>query len=198
MMARLDEIGNFQLNGRIAIIIRHGERYAIPPDSYGAEVLLTPLGILQSLEFGRKLACQQVVHVYASPIERCVQTAQYIVQGGFFDVNISIEDDLGNPGLHISDADLAGEHFLRYGAIGVFEKFVAGEKLPGIADASFLRGPAVRWIERQCDLNGISVFVTHDALIAHLAYANSICRYTHDSWVGYTDGIVLRFPEIKK
>ena len=178
---------------RIAVLIRHGERYAIPEGSFGLDALLTPGGMSAAVGFGRAIARYPVMHIYTSPIKRCVQTAECIMRGLQRNVGISCEDNLGNPGFHVSNAQIAGEHFMRYGAIGVFEQFAADEDIPGIAPMSYLRNEALNWIDNKCEENGLFFFVTHDSLITHFSHANNLRRYSRESWVDYLDGIVVTF-----
>lgn len=180
---------------RIAVLIRHGERYAISEGSFGLDALLTPEGMSTAVKFGRAIARYPVMRIYSSPIKRCVQTAECIMHGLQRNVGISSEDNLGNPGFHVSNALIAGVHFMRYGAIGVFEKFAAGEVLPGVANLSCLQKGALHWLDERCYGNGLFVYVTHDSLIAHFAYANNLRGYSRGLWVDYLDGIVVIFPK---
>ncbi|MBR4264521.1 MAG: hypothetical protein IKQ46_00525 [Bacteroidales bacterium] len=49
------------------------------------------------------------------------------------------------------------------------------------------------WLKSKVSERGITIFVTHDALISHFAYANGIKTYSRENWVGFLDGIVVEF-----
>jgi hypothetical protein len=49
------------------------------------------------------------------------------------------------------------------------------------------------WLKLKTTERGITIFVTHDALIANFAYANGIKTYSRENWVEFLDGIVLKF-----
>ena len=199
MNAVIGQLSNLQIEKqRIAVLIRHGERSEIPDGSFGLDALLTPQGMSNAVAFGRAIAACPVVRIYTSPINRCVQTAECLMRGLRRNVRISCEDNLGNPGFHVSNAEIAGEYFLRYGAIGVFERFSTGDCVPGVATMPCLQNEALHWLGEKCDGDGVFVFVTHDSLIAHFAYANNLHEYSRDSWVNYLDGVVVAFTNIRE
>jgi len=180
---------------RTALLIRHGEREMIAPGTFGIDVGLTHFGVNKSLELGKSLKhIHAAIHLYTSPVQRCVRTAEAIATGAERHMKIDKEDNLGNPGFHIFNAELAGEYYLRYGTIGVFDKFVAGEDVPGIASISYLKNEASRWIDDKCVENGLSIFITHDSLIAHYAFAAGIRAYSASDWVDFLDGVMITFP----
>lgn len=178
---------------RVAVLIRHGERGKIPEGKFGNELPLTPNGTQQSLELGRALARYPVTRIITSPILRCVQTAEALRSGIEKPISIVEDTHLGNPGFHISDPKKAGRHYIELGGEKVFEKFILGENLEGISDASYLRTTALEWLKSQANECGISIFVTHDALIAHFAFANGIKTYSRENWIGFLDGVVIGF-----
>lgn len=180
---------------KIAVIIRHAERDSISKGEFGNEACLTCNGESMAKQFGARLAGLTINHIYSSPIVRCMQTAELVAKGIGKNVEITKENSLGNPGLHIQDAFKAGRHYLDLGAVGVFERFARGEHLEGLATIEYLRSHAMRWFESKTLPGEITLFITHDALIAHVAFANGIAEYSRDSWVGYLDGIIVDFSK---
>ena len=181
---------------RIAVLLRHGERNEIPSGSFGSEIRLSENGIKDSIFFGKKISDLKIAHIYCSPIGRCVQTAEYIKKGLVVkqqDIQITQEAQLGTPGFHIANADIAGKVYLDYGCDGVFERFSQGEEIPGIASVESLKSDAMQWINAKTTKNGVSLFVTHDALIAHFAFANKIYTYSKENWIRFLDGIIISF-----
>ena len=193
LLEKLQKIENMDTR-RIAILLRHGEREPIPAGSYGNEVLLTQNGIADSVRFGEMLSCFKVGNIYTSPITRCVQTAECIKEGlGTYTPEIICDDMLGNPGFHIVDANTAGKAYLEYGCIGVYERFSRGEIVDGLASADFLRVYPMQWLKDKTIEKGVTLFVTHDALIAHFAFANELHAYDARNWIGFLDGIIIDF-----
>jgi hypothetical protein len=178
----------------IAVLLRHGERETIPAGTYGNDVQLTPNGVADSTRFGEVLSCFKVRRIYTSPVPRCVQTAECIKKGVSSSApEIICDDMLGNPGFHIADADIAGKAYLEYGCVGVYERFSRGEVVDGLASADFLRVHPMQWLKAKSSEKGVTLFVTHDALIAHFAFANGLHAYDAENWINFLDGIILDF-----
>ena len=195
LIERLHNIDNIN-SKRVAVLLRHGERGEIPSGSFGTEIRLSENGIRDSISFGKKISDLKIAHIYCSPIGRCVQTAEYIKKGltaKQHDVQLTQEAQLGAPGFHIVNADIAGKAYLDYGCSGVFERFSQGEEIPGIASVESLKSVAMQWINAKTSKNGVTLFVTHDALIAHFAFANEIYTYSKENWIHFLDGIIINF-----
>lgn len=193
LLEKLQKIKNVDTR-RIAILLRHGEREAIPTGTHGNEIRLTPNGVADSTHLGEMLSYFKVRNIYTSPIARCVQTAECIKKGYNPSIpEIICDDMLGNPGFHIADADIAGKAYLEYGCTGVYERFSRGEVINGLASADFLRHHPMQWLKSKTSEKGLTLFVTHDALIAHFAFANGIHTYDAENWIKFLDGIILDF-----
>ncbi len=175
---------------KLALLIRHGERGSIPDNEFGDEVALTDCGMRSSAELGRQLAPYNVRRIYTSPIHRCVQTAQQIQSALGYPVEIVLTHELGAPGFHISDAQSAGKAFLQQSAREVYERFVRGEQVDGLASVESLSTRAIDYIRTKTEQVGLTLFVTHDSLIAHFAFANQLKDYRHE-WVNFLDGCIV-------
>ncbi|MBO7596796.1 MAG: histidine phosphatase family protein [Bacteroidales bacterium] len=193
MTCIVQHIQSLSSNARAAILIRHSERNKIPRGEFGTHYMLTENGVRMAEEFGTKLSDFRIVKIYTSPILRCIQTASLLKKGIGKPLEIISDHNLGDPGFHISNAEKAGKYYLSYGAKGVFEKYIVGEKLDGLATVNYLKTTAMDWLKSQVTESGITIFVTHDALIANFAYANGIKTYSRENWVEFLDGIVLKF-----
>lgn len=189
IIKELQNIKNYSQK-KLALLIRHGERAPIPDNEFGDEVPLTDCGMRASAELGRQLAPYQVRRIYTSPIRRCVQTAQQIHSALGYPVEIVLTHELGAPGFHISDAQSAGKAFLQQDARGVYERFVRGEQVDGLASIDALSTRAMDFIRTKTEQVGLTLFVTHDSLIAHFAFANQLKDYRHE-WVDFLDGCVV-------
>lgn len=175
---------------RCALLIRHAEREEFPSGSFGNEITLTEKGHEDAVSFGRFLSRHRVNHIYCSPIIRCVQTAKGIVDGLGYSVDITLTSQLGNPGFHITDAAKAGPVYLNTCAQEVYRKYAAGERLEGFTSPEILKEKGLDYILNQTTGSGITLFISHDSLIAHLAYACGFADYSA-KWVDYLDGIAV-------
>lgn len=184
---------------KIAVLIRHGERENIPEGTFGNEILLTEKGKSDSEELGKKLSVYHVQKIYTSPIHRCVQTAEYIKKGLGKNVEIVINNELGDPGFHVLDAKAAGETFLKNGLRKIFNDFVSGKTPDGWASVEYLHTHAAEFLKSKTEDGGLTLFITHDSLISNFAFANHIKTYDPENdWVAYLDGCVMDFTDHKK
>ena len=175
---------------RCALLIRHAEREVFPSGSFGNEVQLTEKGRTDAIEFGNRLSGKKVNHIYTSPLIRCIQTAKEIVKGLGYDVDITLTSRLGNPGMHISDSDKAGVNYLNSTAQDIYRRFSAGEILDGFTSAEVLKEQGLGFIFDHTTEEGITLFISHDSLIAHLAFACGLGDY-HTRWIDYLDGVAI-------
>ena len=68
-------------NLKPALIIRHAERYSIDGLRNALDALLTEKGKEDAFELGKDLARPGPINLYHSPVERCRQTAEFILKG---------------------------------------------------------------------------------------------------------------------
>ena len=190
----IDQIHNIEdINVRqIALIIRHAERDAIKDGEFGNEVSLTTQGMHDARKLGKLLTSYKVNRIYTSPLRRCVQTALCIKNGLGEDIDVVLTNQLGDPGFHIQDAELAGETCLKDGIKKIYEDFVKGKTPSGWATADSLRTTAFDFIRSKTTEKGLTLFITHDCLIAHFAFANGIKTYDYDNnWCSFLDGVMV-------
>ena len=177
---------------RIALIIRHAERETINNNEFGNDVSITNNGKKEAELLGCTLASCNVNRIYTSPIRRCVQTALSIQKGMGRDVDIVLTNQLGDPGFHIQEAKIAGETYIRDGIEKIYHDFLTGNTPNGWASAESLRTTALGYIKSKTAEKGLTLFITHDCLIAHFAFANGIKTYNYDNdWCGFLDGVVV-------
>lgn len=177
---------------KLSLLIRHGNRDKIPKGTFGNEVMLNEEGIYNSRKFGESLAELPINKILTSPIGRCVQTAEYIQKGYGQSIEIIETKALGAPGLHISDEDIAGEFFIKYGSNGLYQKAIQGDEIPGIPKAEDLHQSISNFLIKQSNENGITIFVTHDMLIALYHYSINRTVYTKENWVNFLSGLILK------
>ena len=181
---------------KFSILLRHADRDAIPEGSFGNEVLLNEKGKLNALRFGESLAEFKLNKIFTSPIERCVQTAEFIVKGYGRSIEIEKTNALGAPGLHISDEKIAGDFFLEYGFDEIYSRFIQGEQIPGIPNKEELNQRITSFINENTTQNGRTLFVTHDMLIVFYHFSINKTIYTKENWVNYMTGLTFKNGKI--
>ncbi len=180
------------VNEKISLLLRHADRDDIPQGSFGNEILLNEKGIQNAISFGENLANKKINRIFTSPVGRCVQTAEYITQGYGKSVEIIETVALGAPGLHISDEKIAGDFFLEYGFDEMYNRFMQGEKIPGIPSVNVLNHRITTFLIENTTQNGRTLFITHDMLIVFYHYSINKKVYTKDNWVNYMTGLTFQ------
>jgi len=187
----IEELKKHPIHSKLAIMIRHGDREKIPAGEHGNEVLLNKKGEENSFALGKSLQGYHINKIFTSPIQRCVQTAEFIARGYGKELEIIQTTCLGAPGLHITDDALAGEYFLKYGMFKILDEFRNGEPSPGLRNQSEYSTAMTDFINTNTNENGLTIFVTHDSLIALYDYCISKTIYTQDNWVKYLGGVII-------
>ena len=188
----IEELKKYPVGSKIAMLIRHADREPIPEGQFGNEILINEAGKKNALEFGAKLKGHHINKILSSPIQRCVQTAEHISLGYGRELEITITKSLGDPGLHVSDEELAGEFYLKYGFDEYHRRFVAGEEMPGVITPKAYHSAMDRFIKENASESGLTIFVTHDSLIAFYDFCLTGRIYTKENWVKYLSGLVLK------
>ena len=183
---------------KIAMIIRHGDREKIPAGEYGNDVLLNQKGQENSFKLGESLRPFQVNKILTSPIQRCIQTAEFLKKGYGREVEITQTQCLGAPGLHITDDVLAGEYFLKHGFFKILDEFIEGKSSPGLRDKLQYEKAMTDFIRSNTQKSGLTIYVTHDSLIALYHYCLNGTIYTTQNWVKYLDGVLLNISTNEK
>jgi broad specificity phosphatase PhoE len=183
---------HYSEHDKLSLLIRHGDRDKIPQGSFGNEVMLNEKGVQRSLKFGEEFAELKVNRILTSPIERCVQTAEAIRKGYGRNLDIIETTALGAPGLHINDEKIAGEFLLNYGFDEMYRQFLQEVEIPGIPTINGLNKSITHFLTEQSNQIGITIFVTHDMLIAFYHYSINKTIYTKDNWVKYLSGLLLK------
>jgi len=183
---------HYSENDKLSLLIRHGDRNKIPDGTFGNEVMLNDKGIANSLSFGRELSEFNVTRIFTSPVGRCVQTANLIAEGMRKDIAIIEAFELGDPGLHISDAQIAGEFGLKNGFHLLYERFIQGLYVPGVPEKPLIFQSITDFLVTQTRENGIAIFVSHDLLIAFYHFSINKTVYSKENWVKYLSGLLLK------
>ncbi len=193
-----ETIKNYSDKTQLSLLIRHGDRDNIPLGSFGNEILLNEKGIQNSIEFGESIIEMKVNKILTSPIARCVQTAELITKGYGRKIEIIETTALGAPGLHIKDEKIAGEYFLKFGLDEMYKQFINEVEIPGIPKAEELNKSMTNFINENTTQNGLTIFVSHDMLIAFYHYSINKSVYTNENWIKYLSGLFLKNGKYEK
>lgn len=177
---------------KISLLVRHGDRDQIPQGSFGNEILLNEKGKHNSLKFGENISHLKVNKILTSPVGRCVQTAEYIAKGYGSNIEIIKTTALGAPGLHICDEKVAGEFYLKYGFTEMYKRFLDEVEIPGIPSITKLNQSISNFLNEQTNQKGVTIFVTHDMLIAFYHYSINKTIYTKKNWINYLTGLLFK------
>lgn len=179
------------VNEKISLLLRHADRDDIPQGSFGNEILLNEKGKQNAQSFGEKLAESKINRIFTSPVERCVQTAEFLTKGYGSLIEIIETTSLGAPGLHIMDEKIAGEYYLQYGFDKMYKRFMQGKEVPGIPNINELNYRITNFINENSTENGTTIFITHDMLIAFYHFSINKKVYTKDNWINYLTGLTF-------
>ena len=176
-------------NRPVALLLRHSVRGHLPPGDAGYTVPITDTG----RQLGRKLGAilgDRLRTLHASPIMRCVQTAEVLRDGAAADCRIVQDRFLGDPGIYVLDNKRAGQIWADRGHEGIMTHLVArADPLPGMARPD----EAARFLVRHMlaaanDTPGVHVFVTHDSLVTATAARLLKQPLGKDNWPWYLEG----------
>lgn len=191
-MRIINELEKYDKNAKIALIIRHGDRDEIPDGEFGNDVLLNKKGIRNSIQFGKGLSSFSINKIFSSPVQRCIQTAENIVKGFNQNIQIAETKTLGDPGVYIYDEKSAGKYFLEKGFEKLYIEYMFKIKIPGMYSITDGSIKMENFIKDYTKYAGITIFVTHDSLIAFFDYYLKKKIYTKENWVKYLDGIIYK------
>lgn len=193
-----ETLKHYSESSQISLLIRHGDRDKIPQGSFGNEILLNEKGKQNSLKFGENIAGMRINKILTSPVHRCVQTAEFIAKGYGKEIEIIETKALGDPGLHITNEKTAGEFFLRYGFDEMYNRFVNEIEIPGVPNAKEFNRSFTNHLVENTNQNGLTIFVTHDMLIAFYHYSLNKTIYTKEDWIKYLSGLILKNGKYEK
>ena len=176
-----------------AIILRHAEREEIPPDDFGNDIPLTRRGRHSAHRLGAGLSHRMAGVVQTSPVLRCTQTADAIIAGAGWATEALPDQLLGNPGPFVTHPNRAGQLFLDIGtAAMVSRQLTEGEPPDGMrATAEGVQLVLGQLTAALAVPGSVSLFVTHDAVLA--ALVGSLYGLTPQAfrWPDYLDGLVV-------
>ncbi len=176
-----------------AVVLRHAEREVIPAGTFGADVPLTTNGVVSAFEFGKALGLGRQVNVTSSPVQRCVKTAEAILQGCGNDSPVQLDSTLGDPGPFVVDPEAAGPMFLNTDALDIVRRQLSDSvPLDGMRPTADGVRMLLRLVVKGLDSSGrLNVFVTHDAILAVFVATLFGKSIEHVGWPDYLDALLI-------
>ncbi len=149
------------------LLIRHGPR--IDPDIPPLSAMLTPEGIEECLSCGRGLQTHPPLTIYASPVQRCVDTGERISEGANWNFKAIKSEMLGVPGPFVlSKINEEVNKLVAYAQENndwtFLHRHVAGEDIPGMRHRSIGASNLVKELHPSTD--GYVLCISHDSIIA--------------------------------
>ncbi len=194
-MGVIEELKLYPSNSKLAMLIRHADRDLIPTGEIGNEILINEKGEQNAFAFGETRKGHFVQKIFTSPIPRCVQTAEFILKGYGKELDIVSTKCLGDPGLHVADEVIAGEFYLKYGFDEMYRRFKDNEPIPGIPSPDNYLKLMTEFLTRNTSEKGLTIFITHDSLIAFYHYCFDKTIYKKQNWVNYLDGLLINHSD---
>lgn len=187
----LQALRDAPLDRATLLLLRHSARGPIPPGEPGNDVLLLPEGKALAHELGQGIG-SRLRTLHASPVYRCVETAQSLAEGAGLPAAVVEDRHLGHPGVYVVEGGGAWTTWQRLGHEQVMAHLVAGDRLEGLTDPI----PASRQLVEHMLATaagepGIHVFVTHDSLVT-VAAAHCLRRTLGKAeWPWYLEALAL-------
>jgi broad specificity phosphatase PhoE len=175
---------------KISLLIRHSDRYDIPNGSEGRDVPLNKNGKLNAMKFGEKISAYKLNKIITTPLDRCRQTAECIAKG--YGQAIEIEPSNTFGGLHLSDWKKANEFLSKEGYPEWYKRIINDVSVEGIQSAVQYNKLMTGFLTENTTENGLTIFVSHDFLIAYYHYSLDKTIYSWDNWVKYLSGLILK------
>lgn len=176
-------------NRPVVLLLRHSVRGHLPPGDAGYTLPITDIGQQLGHELGAVLG-DRLRTLHASPIMRCVQTAEVLRDGAGTEYPVVRDHFLGDPGIYVLDNKRAGQVWEDRGHEDLMAHLVSSdEPLPGMARPD----EAARFLVQHMlavanDTPGIHVFVTHDSLVTATAARLLKQPLGKDDWPWYLEG----------
>lgn len=183
---------------RAGLVIRHGRRHPIPKNSadWGNSILLTEEGKLEARQFGALLKGLSL-QTFHSPVPRCRETAQCIMDGARLGETSPIEHQmLGNPGIYF-DGTYGHEESMLKDYFGFMEQYLEAGSASGMRNFSSASHDLITEVTLRCRECQISVFVTHDLHAASLMRFTGVKNSNRHDWCDYLEGVCVLIMDEK-
>lgn len=173
----------------VVVLLRHSVRDDLPSGDAAYVLPITEVGHRLAVELGGLLG-SRLRTLHASPLVRCVQTAQALAEGARVPLSVVPNRLLGDPGVFVLDGRRAWTHWEQLGHENVMRHLVnETTALSGMARpeeaARFL---VCSMLAEAKGRPGVHVFVTHDSLITATAARMLGKALGPNDWPWYLEG----------
>jgi hypothetical protein len=179
---------------KIALIIRHADREHIHAGVHDIEMPINELGEKNAKQIGTSLWQFENMKIITSPVYRCVQTGNAIIDGFGKQSQISQSNLLGEPGPFVVDGKLAKEYFVDLGCYRTVKMQIENQIMKGIRptkEGSELLTKFVIDEMKNNTLSNLSVFVSHDAILAPFIFYHTGEMFDKEHWISFLDGVAF-------
>ncbi|MBK8259574.1 MAG: histidine phosphatase family protein [Polyangiaceae bacterium] len=167
------------------LLLRHADREEFAPGADGYNARLTDNGIAKSKMLGQLLASRGSFTCECSPVPRCVATARAML------LDYQTNTLLGDPGVYVTDTQLAQQAFLSMGTEHIVRSHLKGENWPFLRTAA--QGAKVILTHLVQNLKERShgvVFLSHDTIVMP-TLACLVGEMFENTWLDPLDGLVV-------
>ena len=177
----------------VALVLRHAEREPITPGTYGNDVPLTERGTHSARRLGEALSSRASSAIITSPLPRCVQTAQAVIDGANRNGAAVADHRLGNPGPFVTAPELSGPTLLEIGPRAMAQcQLTEKEPPPGMRATDQGVELLLNLIRPHlADRGLVSLFITHDLVLAVLVGSLYRLNVGEFDWPDYLDALVV-------
>ena len=176
-----------------ALVLRHAERGEIPTGTFGVDVSITANGVVSARRLGEMLSGRRRVSVTSSPVPRCVQTAEAILQGAGRNIDVVLDRRLGDPGPFVEDPEVAGPLFLKSDVLDIVRHQLSdSEPTPGMRPTSDGVRVLLDLVATGLESRGLlNAYVTHDSILIVLVARLFGMSIDEVGCPNYLDGLLL-------
>ena len=177
----------------VAVVLRHAEREPIATVTYGNDVPLTERGTHSARRLGKALSARSSSTIITSPLPRCVQTAQAIIEGAGWNGVGDADHRLGAPGPFVAAPEVSGPILLQIGAKAMAQRqLTETEPPPGIRATDQGVELLLNLIRPHLAERGLaSLFITHDLVLAVLIGKLYCLNVGEFDWPDYLDAMIV-------
>jgi hypothetical protein len=175
------------------LLLRHGERFQVPHGLGNKNIHLTKMGKRSSRVLGEVLR-DRVEYVTASGLYSCMESALGLSLGSGYSGTLKNGAEWGIPGVFVDDKERAAAYMKQRGVIETYGHMTRNPQsvLPGMKSCYHGAAVLVRDLHFfKIPKGKISVYITHDSLLACLIGAITGREVTAATWPTYMEGFVL-------
>lgn len=185
-----DLLNKINKGAKAGIIIRHSSRETINnyTPNWGNQVNLTKDGYNKANKLGQTFLNVNTT-VFSSPLPRCIQTGEAILEGIGIKTKINQDSYLGNPGCYF-DGTFSHEKELNEKGLDFWEEYLKEGKQVGLKPLSIESIKLIEHIKENMK-KPITWFVSHDVHLACLMHFLGLRTPTKTDWIHYLEGVAV-------